>query len=310
MGQQLVDEKNIAILGAGAVGQLIYQQLFANGHAPLFITRGHEQQQSITFTALDGQVTESAATLLCTRSDPSLFEHIQLLIVCVKAYQVSDALKSIIDKLPEECHILLLHNGMGPHLEVAELLHGQGLSLGTTSQAALKKSRWHIAQTGQGSTQLGHLTGPHLSRELKACLLNDIQGCQWCEPILPSLWHKLAVNAAINPLTAIHNCHNGALTQAQYRQQISDVVYELVEVASADGVKLDKSALINRVFEVIELTGANYSSMHQDIANRRKTEIESINGFVVQRAQQHQLSAKENLSLLEQVKKIESDYLQ
>jgi len=310
MGQQLVDEKNIAILGAGAVGQLIYQQLFAKGHAPLFITRDHEQQQHIAFTALDGRVTESTATLLCNRSDPSLFEHIQLLIVCVKAYQISDALKSIIDKLPEECHILLLHNGMGPHLEVAKQLRGQGLSLGTTSQAALKKSRWHIAQTGPGSTQLGDLTGPHLSRELKACLLNAIPGSQWCEPILPSLWHKLAINAAINPLTAIHNCNNGALAQAQYRQQISDVVSELVEVASADGVELDKSALINRVFEVIELTGANYSSMHQDIANKRKTEIESINGFVVQRAQHHKLTAKVNLSLLEQVKNMELDYLQ
>ncbi|WP_299786857.1 2-dehydropantoate 2-reductase [uncultured Shewanella sp.] len=306
---QLLNKTAIAILGAGAVGQLIYQQLRTDADAPLFITRESEQQQTVTFTALDGQVTESTATLLCAHSDPSLFEHIRLVIVCVKAYQVGDALKSVIDKLPKESHILLLHNGMGPHLEVAGQLRGQGLSLGTTSQAALKQGRWHIVQTGSGSTQLGPLTTPNMGRELKSRLLDAIPGSQWCEPILPSLWHKLAINAAINPLTAIHNCNNGALAQMQYRQQISGVVSELVSVAAADGVKLDESALINRVYEVISLTAANFSSMHQDIANKRKTEIESINGFVVQRAKQHELSAKLNQDLLLRVKEIESAYL-
>jgi len=309
MVQQLADEKNIAILGAGAVGQLIYQQLFAYGHAPLFITRVHEQQQTVTFTALDSLITESTALLASPNSESLRLEQVRLLIVCVKAYQVCGAIKSIIDKLSPKCHILLLHNGMGPHLEVPELLHGQGLSLGTTSQAALKHERWHIEQTGSGTTQLGHLTGPRLSQELKTHLLNAIPNSQWCEPILPSLWHKLAINAAINPLTAIHDCNNGALAEAQYKEQISAVVSELTEVALADGIELDKSVLINRVFEVIGLTAINYSSMHQDVANKRKTEIESINGFVVQRAQHHNLIANENLSLLEQVKKMEADYL-
>jgi len=309
MDQQLVDKNNIAILGAGAVGQLIYQQLLGGGNAPLLIVRDNERQQRVTFTALDGQVTESTAILTTPNSESQQLEQVRLLIVCVKAYQVCGAIKSIIDKLSPKCHILLLHNGMGPHLEVPKLLHGQGLSLGTTSQAALKHDRWHIEQTGSGSTQLGHLTGPLLSQELRTHLLNAIPNSQWYKPILPSLWNKLAINAAINPLTAIHNCNNGALAEAQYREQISAVVSELTEVALADGVELDKSALINRVFEVIGLTAANYSSMHQDVANRRKTEIESINGFVVQRARHHNLIANENLNLLEQVKKIEADHL-
>ncbi|ABV38049.1 2-dehydropantoate 2-reductase [Shewanella sediminis HAW-EB3] len=309
MGQQLVDEKKIAILGAGAVGQLIYQQLLTDGNAPLLIARENERQKIVTFTALDGQVTKSTAILASPKSVSPLLEQVRLLIVCVKAYQVSDAIRSIIDKLSPKCHIILLHNGMGPHLEVPELLHGQGLSLGTTSQAALKHERWHIEQTGSGSTQLGHLTGPQLSQELRTRLLSAIPNSQWCEPILPSLWHKLAINAAINPLTAIHNCSNGKLAEEQYCNQISATVTELAEVASADGIELDKSALINRVYEVIGLTAANFSSMHQDVLNKRKTEIESINGYVVQRARHHQLSTKVNLSLLEQVKKMESDYL-
>ncbi len=309
MGQQLVDEKNIAILGAGAVGQLIYQQLLADGNSPLLIVRKQEQPQTITFTATDGEVTESTVILASPKSESPLLEQVRLLIVCVKAYQVCDAIKSIIDKLSPKCHIILLHNGMGPHLDVPALLHGQGLSLGTTSQAALKHDRWHIEQTGLGSTQLGHFKGEHLTQEYKSLLLKAIPNSQWCEPVLLSLWQKLAINAAINPLTAIHDCSNGKLAEDQYRHQISAIVSELVEVALADGIELDKSALINRVYEVIGLTAANFSSMHQDVLNKRKTEIESINGYVVQRAQHHQLSAKVNLSLLEQIKKLESIHL-
>ncbi len=309
MDQQPLDEKKIAILGAGAVGQLIYQQLLADGNAPLLIVKEQEQPQTITFTALDGKVTESTATLTSPESSSPLLEHVQLVIVCVKSYQVSDAIKSIIGKLSSQCHIILLHNGMGPHLDVPAILNEQGLSLGTTSQAALKHDRWHIEQTGQGSTQFGHFKGRPLAQEFKSLLLKAIPNSQWCEPILLSLWQKLAINAAINPLTAIHDCSNGTLAGAQYRHQITAVVTELVRVALADGIELDKSALINRVYEVIGLTAANFSSMHQDIFNKRKTEIESINGYVVQRAKHHQLSAKVNLSLLEQVKKMESHYL-
>jgi len=313
MDQPPLDEKIIAILGAGAVGQLIYQQLLADGNAPLLIVREQlpqpEQPQTITFTALEGKVTESTAILTSPKSPSPRLKQIQLVIVCVKAYQVCDAIKSIIGTLSSQCHIVLLHNGMGPHLDVPAILHGQGLSLATTSQAALKHARWHIEQTGLGSTQFGHFKGEPLTQELSSVLLKAIPNSQWCEPILLSLWQKLAINAAINPLTAINHCKNGKLAEAQYRHLISAIVSELVEVALADGIELDKSALINRVYEVIELTAANFSSMHQDMINKRKTEIESINGYVVQRARHHQLSVKFNLSLLEQVKKMESDYL-
>ncbi|MCL1092688.1 ketopantoate reductase family protein [Shewanella kaireitica] len=306
-------QPQISIVGAGAVGQLIYQQLStannSNAVSINFIRRTEtSQQQSLTFTNLEQQSTTRIAEFVGSNDWTHQLLNTQLLIVCVKAYQVVAALKPIIKLLSPNCHILLLHNGLGPHLDVSKMLNGQGLSLGTTSQGALKKSTWHTQQTGQGVTQLGHFTGPMLHETIKKSLLSSIPQSQWFEDILPMLWQKLAINVAINPMTAIHDCRNGELAASQYRNTITAAVTELAKVAAAESIMLDLEGLITRVYQVIELTAANYSSMHQDVHHQRKTEIEAINGFVVQMANRHGKNAKTNEQLLANITALEQGY--
>ncbi|MCL1138369.1 ketopantoate reductase family protein [Shewanella pneumatophori] len=304
----------ICILGAGAIGQLIYHQLAEQSQSQLsFISRdAFSSVQSLHFTTLDEQIINRKAALIGQADYQTHLSQIDLLIVCVKAYQVSDALKPILPLLSTSTHILLLHNGMGPHLEVISLLKGRGLSLGTTSQGALKLDKWQVKQTGSGLTQLGSsqvLTQlPQLPVPLKQLLLTAIPHSNWYSEILPLLWQKLAVNLAINPLTAIFNCPNGELAADKYNQVIADAVSELVGVAKHDGIELDLDVLLQRVYQVIELTANNFSSMHQDVQHQRKTEIDAINGFVLQRAAVHQLKVPVNQSLLQQIKQIEAKY--
>lgn len=307
----------VAILGAGAIGQLLYHQLSAAGTSPYFITRKETlSKQTLTFTSLENKVRDSEAQLLSSDNQShsgdqlaSTLASTELIIVCVKAYQVRSAIYAILSRLPKQCHILLLHNGMGPHLEVAKQLSTQGLSVGTTSQGALKLAPWHIQQTGSGTTQFGHVSGSKLPDTLKALLLNAIAHSQWCNPILPLLWQKLAINAVINPLTAIEQCRNGDLAAPRYQAMRDEIISELVEVAHADGIELDKLVLTNRIDEVIKLTANNFSSMHQDVANKRQTEIEAISGYIIKRAAIHGLIPKANQQLFEQVKTLESRYL-
>ncbi|WP_223292903.1 MULTISPECIES: ketopantoate reductase family protein [Shewanella] len=314
---------HIAILGAGAIGQLIFHQLAPAKQIPYFFVRGESRdEQVLSFCALSGKKSQTIARLVNLTEDKkqcsersgedsvySLAVQTRLLIVCVKAYQVKAALKNLLPQLPTSCHILLLHNGMGPHLEIAPMLSGRGLSLGTTSQGALRTESWSVKQTGEGVTQIGSLSGPSMTPDLKQLLISAIPNIEWCEPILPFLWQKLAINAAINPLTAIENCSNGALAAEKYRQQICDIVEEIVDVALATGVHLDKISLTKRVFNVIGLTRANFSSMHQDVVNQRRTEIDNINGYVVERAKEYGLTAEVNETLLKQVQQLESGYL-
>ncbi|MCS6238844.1 ketopantoate reductase family protein [Shewanella baltica] len=304
---------DIAILGAGAVGQLICRQLTVAGMNVGFIGRNalESSQQVLSFTPLasadDHQQIQAIPYSVPILTADAL-DNIRLVIVCVKAYQVLDALSPLLKQLPSQCHILLLHNGMGPHLALAPLINaqanGRGLSLGTTSQGVLRQAAWQIKQTGQGLTQLGHFTGAELTEHYRNALLAAIPNSEWVDAIVPCLWQKLAVNAAINPLTALYQCPNGILAEPDFSGMINSILDELIMVAAHDGVSLDQSFLHDRVYQVIRLTAGNFSSMHQDIAHQRRTEIDQINGYICERAQAHGLSAPVNAELWARVKQL------
>lgn len=307
---------DIAVLGAGAVGQLICHQLTTAGMGVGLIGRDSivSIQQTLSVTPLAPANDNQQKTQALQYSVPILaanaLDNIRLVIVCVKAYQVLDALLPLLNQLPRQCHILLLHNGMGPHLALAPLIDAQadsrGLSLGTTSQGVLRQASWQIRQTGQGLTQFGHFAGTELTEHYRNALLAAIPNSEWVDAIVPCLWQKLAVNAAINPLTALYHCPNGTLAEPDFSDMIKGILDELVTVATLEGVPLDKQLLHDRVYQVIRLTAGNFSSMHQDIAHQRRTEIDQINGYICERARAHGLSAPVNADLWARVKQLEA----
>lgn len=303
----------IGILGIGAIGQLLAQQLAAAGLEPWLLPRANtpslaEQGEKQVYTLELGDQSLQTS-FLCLAQDSSKLKQLDLLLVTVKAYQVEAALEPLLPKLHPDCRILLLHNGLGPHQSLAAKLNGRPLSLGTTSQGALKLSSNHIRQTGSGLTQIGDLIGTPMPEVMKTTLLNAIPGSQWSDAILEALWQKLAVNAVINPLTAIHRVNNGALAAPEFEGTICAILDELLQVAKQEGIALTFDTLHARVKEVIRLTAANYSSMYQDLKHGRKTEIDYINGYLQQRAEQYGLTLPINSELVAQIKALESNLL-
>ncbi|MBO2697464.1 ketopantoate reductase family protein [Shewanella algae] len=303
----------IGILGIGAIGQLLAQQLAAAGLEPWLLPRANtpslaEQGEKQVYTLELGDQSLQTS-FLCLAQDSSKLKQLDLLLVTVKAYQVEAALEPLLPKLHPDCRILLLHNGLGPHQSLAAKLNGRQLSLGTTSQGALKLSSNHIRQTGSGLTQIGDLIGAPMPEAMKTALLNAIPGSQWSDTILEALWQKLAVNAVINPLTAIHRVNNGALAAPEFEGTICAILDELLQVAKQEGISLTFDTLHARVKEVIRLTAANYSSMYQDLKHGRKTEIDYINGYLQQRAEQYGLTLPINSELVAQIKALESNLL-
>lgn len=303
----------IGILGIGAIGQLLAQQLAAAGLEPWLLPRANtpslaEQGEKQVYTLELGDQSLQTS-FLCLAQDSSKLKQLDLLLVTVKAYQVEAALEPLLPKLHPDCRILLLHNGLGPHQSLAAKLNGRPLNLGTTSQGALKLSSNHIRQTGSGLTQIGDLIGAPMPEVMKTVLLNAIPGSQWSDTILEALWQKLAVNAVINPLTAIHRVNNGALAAPEFEGTICAILDELLQIAKQEGIALTFDALHARVKEVIRLTAANYSSMYQDLKHGRKTEIDYINGYLQQRAEQYGLTLPINSELLAQIKALESNQL-
>ena len=93
------------------------------------------------------------------------------------------------------------------------------------------------------------------------------------------MWRKAIFNCVINPTTALLESEVGAIVDPQLNSLKRQIIDECLAVARADGVSFDEDfvALIDRVF-----AGARtIASMRQDLMKGRKTEIDHMNGAVV-----------------------------
>jgi 2-dehydropantoate 2-reductase len=113
----------------------------------------------------------------------------------------------------------------------------------------------------------------------------------------------MAINCIINPLTALHNCANGELSQRRdLITQVTTLCGEVSKVTRAAGFTELAAALPQLVAGVIAATANNRSSMLQDVENGRRTEIDYITGFLLRVADQHGIDAPHNRALLKSIK--------
>lgn len=291
----------ITVLGCGAIGQLWLAALHRAGHEVQGWLKIEAPSCDINVTSLAHQ-KQIAAQL--PANNKMLLTRSQLLIVTLKAWQVSSGLIPLLPLLSPECHILLLHNGMGVYEELPELT--QPLSGGVTTLSAFRKGN-QVIHVSSGCTHIGPLNASAGKRSDLAELLHQaLPDVAWHNNILSAMWYKLAVNCIINPLTAHYQCKNGELHR--YDDQIVMMCDEIVAVMNASGIHAERESVLGYVNMVIESTKENFSSMLQDVRAERHTEIDYITGHLLRVAHQHGLDIPENNRLFNLIKKKESDY--
>ncbi|MEJ2764243.1 2-dehydropantoate 2-reductase [Photobacterium sp. MCCC 1A19761] len=296
---------NLTIVGAGAIGRLWGCHL-SQYHAVQFWTRDSASELSLTFNPL-AQTPPQHYTFAANQ--PAQLQQADAVLLTVKAFQVEQALTSILPYLPSRTPVIVMHNGMGTHKNVSALLPDNPLLYATTAQAAYRPTSGQLNHTGLGQTWIGAINASGKAQAVLAGLLNQaLPPCQWHEHILIPLWQKLAINCAINPLTAMMQCRNGELAQARYHQQLDAICTEVAAVMNAEGIACDRTTLRHQVDQVINNTAGNYSSMNQDISQHRPTEIDYITGYLIDRAQEHGIAVPENTRLWQQIKQLEQQH--
>ena len=81
---------------------------------------------------------------------------------------------------------------------------------------------------------------------------------------------------------------------------------ESTGIANAEGVDLSYSEILDKTKDVIKNTSDNYSSMLQSIIKRKKTEIESINGKLIEIGKKNNVKTLINQILLYSIKLLQS----
>ncbi|MBJ7539032.1 ketopantoate reductase family protein [Marinomonas transparens] len=275
------------IVGAGAIGLFWACKLQKLGYSVHLVYRSTSPKKKITLEALaneDGQqkITSSEHKIKSFLAQ-DLSKQYDKVLLCTKAYDLVDAFKQVSDHVTEDATIACLCNGMGAQAALQKaLMPKQILWAGTTSEGVLKINENHIKHTGLGDTYFGQW--------LKDTETKDFPLDSFVVPnIHQRLIEKLAVNAAINPLTALFSIHNGDLLEEQFHPLLNATLTELASVFTnpkfiyAEQSKhLTLDNLTNRVNTVAQLTRLNRSSMYEDFRLQRPTENEFISGFLVE----------------------------
>ncbi|MFQ3237185.1 MAG: 2-dehydropantoate 2-reductase [Paraglaciecola sp.] len=272
----------IGILGNGAIGNLLALKCHKLHQSFSLLTR---TAKPFCLSAADRNGSQyNIPIAVCGISQAKQFD---LLILPVKAYQVLPALKQMAGSLTSRQTLVLLHNGMGVLERAQSLLPHIPLIAATTSHAAYKPTMTKVHETGIGMTHCGYIKQPKGNAQQTVVTLLDklLAPCTWHSNINAPLWQKLAINAVINPLTALQQIRNGQLTQPEYRLVITDICTETAAVMRACGYPATAVQLVKAVDQVIKSSADNYSSMFQDIFYQRKTEIDFINGYIVAQGQ-------------------------
>ncbi|MCX8963937.1 2-dehydropantoate 2-reductase [Erwinia psidii] len=284
----------ITVLGCGALGQIWLAALDAQGHEVQGWLRVPQSRCRVNVITPEGASINKSFIA----NDSAFLRQSNLLLVTLKAWQVSEAVKNIQSVLPESCPVLLVHNGMGTLEELKSLR--QPLLHGITTHAARRDGTLVVHVAG-GITHIGPASpdGASLS-SLAEVLQQALPDVAWHNNVASAAWQKLAVNCVINPLTVKYDCLNGELLEHQ--QEVTLLCNEVATVMEREGQHTSRKALLAYVMDVIHTTAANTSSMLQDIRAGRRTEIDYITGYVIRRARAQGLTTPENNRLYELIK--------
>ncbi|OKY24899.1 ketopantoate reductase family protein [Thalassotalea sp. PP2-459] len=291
----------IVVIGQGAIGLLWYSHLVITKHSPALLCsqRAVITDTNMSLTTYDNQLSVIPLNII----NKEQLQLADIVLLCLKAYDILPALKQYQAYLNEKATVILCHNGIIAPSDIHAVLPKQTVLTLLTTHGSKKTDNFAITHTGIGQSQLGKLQQvTKAEHQTPTTILNQaLPSVIWQDNIAYHQWIKLAINCVINPITALNNIDNGELLKPQYQALINKICYEITQVAAAENIKLELQQLINNVLKVASITAKNCSSMRADFQQNKATEIEHINGYIVELAKQHQLEVPNNLSLYQQV---------
>ncbi len=232
-----------------------------------------------------------------------------IVVVCVKTHSLALVLEEITDsgllngKLKDATFILLM-NGMG-NREIFDLPSNQVFE-GITSIGVVFSENGVVEIRGKGKTIMESAVPRDLREFTKEMFLEKGFELGFADDFKVHQWNKLFANAVINPITALIRENNGVVLSGHLESTVKSIVEECVKVAEKEGLTFNSYDVQSFVYSVAVKTSANTSSMLQDILKGKKTEIDSINGYIVRLAKKHSLDAPANETLYSLIKAAES----
>jgi 2-dehydropantoate 2-reductase len=285
----------VLILGAGAMGCLYGAALHRAGCEVVFVDVNQPHIDAINANGLELETRAGTEHLpIPARLPGEIDAPVDLVVVFTKTFHTDAALGGIAVAIGPETWLLSLQNGLGNDRRLAAHAAEERIMVGSSSLPSDLVGPGKVRSHGEGASKLypAFEGDPAFAREVCALLSRGGLPATLEPDIHGAIWSKAIFNATMNPLCALTRRTPGFLgAHEESRALIHALVEEGVAVANASGVSVAAQP-IHDLTHVSVTDHANHeASMLQDVKAGRRTEVDAINGAIVEAARAAGVSA-------------------
>src|SRR6478672_374150 len=277
----------VTVFGAGAVGAYFGGRLAEVGEDVAFIARGETLralgERGLRVTSPDGDFTLHPVHASDTPADLGPTD---VILLGVKAWQVSDAARAMGPLLGPDTFVVPLQNGVEAPAQLAAVLGPERVLGGLCRILAWIAAPGEIRHEGvEPYIGFGELTGglsPRVERLQQAFARCRGVTAEGLEDVRAELWRKFLFIASVSGLGAVTRAPIGVLrTRPETRDQLERAMREVLAVARAHGVALPDDAVAETLAFTDTVPAEGTASMQRDIIAGRPSELEAQSGAVV-----------------------------
>lgn len=292
----------VAVMGAGAVGCYYGGMLARAGHEVTLVGRRQHVDAFNEFgLRLEAQGFDEIIPIKAG-TDAAIAAGADLVLFCVKSTDTETAGAQLREHIGPDTLVLTLQNGTD-NAERLRTVIPQQVSAAVVYVATEMAGAGHVKHHGRGELVIEPAAR---AQEAADALIAAGVPTEISDNVRGALWQKLILNCAYNALSAVTQLPYGRIVQGQgVAEVIAALVAECRAVAAAEGVDLPEGvdAAVRRIAETMP---TQYSSTAQDLARRKPSEIDHLNGFIVRRGQALGVATPVNLTMHTLVKLVEA----
>jgi 2-dehydropantoate 2-reductase len=302
--------QRIAVMGAGAVGCFFGGMLARAGADVTLIARGAHLEALANHGLFLDSIQFQQRVPVRASSEPAAVRGAELVLFSVKTVDTETAAKSIAPHLSPGAIILSLQNGVD---NVARISATAGLSAlaSVVYVAASLPEPGRVRHAGRGDLVIGDSPAPQVAA-IRDTFEPAGVPCRLSDNLDGELWQKLTLNCCGNAVSALTKSGYGPAVRNPYvREVMQTALDEARAVARAAGVHLPDEGPDNSAsaMNLLENYGSATSSTEHDIARGRRTEMDSLNGYVARRGAELGVPTPVNRTLYALVKLLEEKSL-
>ena len=317
----------VGVMGAGAIGCYVGGRLAARGCDVVLVGRDRLKADidasGLTVEGLDGANTLTAPRERYTfTTDPATLAACDIVLVCVKSGQTQEAAVALAPVLPASVIVISLQNGVHNADVLREALpRGEQVRAGIFGFNVVAKKNGVFRQATTAPVVIEELAKDLRVDELAEHLRASDMPVVLTGDIAPQQWTKLLINLN-NAVSALSDRPTSELVFGSYRKILGALISEALRVLRRAGIATAKMGplpmaafpillrlpgpLLRRLLaKQLKVDPEARSSMWQDLAHGRKTEVDYLNGEIVKLAEKHGMSAPLNKRVVELVHAIE-----